>query len=123
MKPIPLHAPTRSFRHGSLGSYAAGLGLSLLLTAASFGVVMAGLLPHGAALAAIVGLAVLQLVVQLGFFLHLGGTHDRRSDTVIFGCTALLIAIVVAGSLWVTRNANANMMPTTVSPARAMGGS
>lgn len=38
-------------------------------------------------------------------------------------CTALLVAVIVGGSPWVTRNANANMMPThmTVDRARVKG--
>ena len=120
MKPIPLHALSRSFRHGNLGGYATGLGLSTLLTLAAFGAVMSGLLGHALALAAIVASCVLQLGVQLVFFLHLGSAPDQRSNTAIFACTALLIAIIVAGSLWVTHNANANMMPTGMSTQRAM---
>jgi len=120
MKPIPIHALSRSFQHGNLGGYATGLGLSTLLTLAAFGAVMSGRLGHGAALAAIVALCVLQLGVQLVFFLHLGTTGDQRSNTAIFACTALLVAIIVAGSLWVTHNANANMMPTGMSAQRAM---
>ena len=61
-----------------------------------------------------------QLLVQLVFFLHLGSAPDQRSNTGIFICTALLIAIIVGGSLWVTHNANANMMPTRMSVPRAL---
>jgi cytochrome o ubiquinol oxidase operon protein cyoD len=32
----------------------------------------------------------------------------------------LLIAIIVAGSLWVIHNANVNMMPTQISIERAL---
>jgi cytochrome o ubiquinol oxidase operon protein cyoD len=39
---------------------------------------------------------------------------------VIFGCTAFLIAIIVAGSLWVMHNANVNMMPTHMSVEQAI---
>ncbi len=58
--------------------------------------------------------------MQLVFFLHLGSAPDQRSNTGIFICTALLIAIIVAGSLRVAHNANANMMPTTMSVQRAL---
>ena len=64
--------------------------------------------------------AVAQLVVQLRYFLHLGSSADQRSNTGIFICTALLIAIIVAGSLWVIHNANVNMMPTQISVERAL---
>lgn len=48
---------------------------------------------------------------------------ELRANSGIFVCTAQLIAISVAGSPWVTLNANANMMPThmTVERARTKG--
>jgi len=120
MKPIQLHAPSRTYHHANLTGYVIGFGLSILLTLMSFGAVMTGLLPHGLATACIVALCIAQLVVQLVFFLHLGSAPGQRSNTGIFACTALLIAIIVAGSLWVTHNANANMMPTHMSVQRAI---
>ena len=119
MKPIQLHAPSRTFHHGNLTGYVVGLGVSLVLTLASFGTVMSGLVPHGAAMGLLALLCVVQLLAQLVFFLHLGSAPDQRANTGIFVCTALLIAIIVAGSLWVTHNANANMMPTHLSADRA----
>lgn len=113
------HAP-HSAAHGSVQSYVTGFLLSLVLTFASFGVVMLKLVPHNSLLMCIVLFCVLQLVVQLIFFLHIGTSRDQRANTAIFICTALLIAIIVAGSLWVMHNANANMMPTTLSIDRAL---
>ncbi len=120
MKPIQLHAPSRTFHHGNLTGYVIGFAVCIVLTLASFGAVMTGLLPRGAVMAVLVLLCVAQLLVQLTFFLHLGSAPDQRANTGIFICTALLIAIIVAGSLWVTHNANANMMPTNMSVQRAL---
>jgi len=120
MKPIQLHAPSRTFHHGNLSGYVIGFMVCIVLTLASFGAVMTGLLPRGAVMGVLVLLCVAQLLVQLGFFLHLGSAPAQRSNTGIFACTALLIAIIVAGSLWVTHNANANMMPTHMSVQRAL---
>ncbi|SFP60097.1 cytochrome bo3 quinol oxidase subunit 4 [Variovorax sp. OK605] len=105
--------------HGSLKSYTVGFALSLLLTFASFGAVMLDVLPRQLRLPVIVMLCVAQLLVQLVYFLHMGSSPDQRSNTGIFICTALLIAIVVAGSLWVMHNANLNMMPMQLTPAEA----
>ena len=52
-------------------------------------------------------------------FLHLGAGKGQLENTVVFICTALLILIAVAGSLWVMHNANVNIMPTTMSPEQA----
>ena len=105
--------------HGTLKSYVVGFILSLGLTALSFGAVMTGVLPRDMILPAITLLAVVQLLVQLLCFLHLGTAPEQRNNTVIFLLTALLIVIVVALSLWVMHNANANMMPTQMSIERA----
>ncbi|MCC7633912.1 cytochrome o ubiquinol oxidase subunit IV [Stenotrophomonas rhizophila] len=97
--------------HATLKGYVVGLLLCLLLTGASFGVVMGELVPQPLRLTAIVVLCVVQLVAQLVLFLHIGAGRSQRENTGIFLCTAFLIAIVVAGSLWVMHNATQNMMP------------
>lgn len=112
--PRPAHSPLRS--------YVGGFLLSLLLTALSFGVVMAGRVPQDLALGAISLLAVAQLVVQLVFFLHLGTAPEQRHNTVIFILTALLITTVVSGSLWVMHNADVNMMPSPALSERPAAG-
>ncbi len=114
------HAHGQHASHGNVKSYVIGMLLSLALTFASFGVVMGHLVPRTMGLTAVVVLCVAQLLVQLRYFLHLGSSADQRSNTGIFVCTALLIAIVVAGSLWVIHNANVNMMPSQISIERAL---
>jgi cytochrome o ubiquinol oxidase operon protein cyoD len=106
--------------HGSIKTYTIGFILSVILTLASFGVVMTGVVPHSMRLAFIVVLAVVQLLVQLVYFLHMGSAPDQRDNTAIFICTGLLIVIVIAGSLWVMHNANVNMMPMQMSTERAL---
>ncbi|RQO43095.1 cytochrome o ubiquinol oxidase subunit IV [Variovorax sp. KBW07] len=113
------HAATTNTAHGSLKSYTAGFVLSIVLTLASFGAVMLDVLPRQMRLPVIVMLCVAQLIVQLACFLHIGTSSDQRSNTGIFICTALLIVIVIAGSLWVMHNANENMMPMQMSPSDA----
>jgi cytochrome o ubiquinol oxidase operon protein cyoD len=117
---IPARLAARDALHGTFKTYTIGLALSLGLTILSFGAVMSGLVPHQGALATITLLAVAQLLVQLVFFLHLGAAPEQRNRTAIFVLTMLLIATVVSGSLWVMHNANANMMPTQMTPDRAM---
>jgi cytochrome o ubiquinol oxidase operon protein cyoD len=81
---------------------------------------MSGRIQHDAILPLITVLAVVQLIVQLVFFLHLGTAPEQRSNTTIFILTIMLIAIIVSGSLWVIHNANVNMMPTSMTIDRAM---
>jgi len=97
--------------HGSVKSYLVGFVLCIVLTALSFGVVMTGALTGFAAVSAIVVLCVLQLLVQLVFFLHMGTSPEQRENLSSFVFTVLIIAIIVGGSAWVLHNMNANMMP------------
>jgi cytochrome o ubiquinol oxidase operon protein cyoD len=118
-------ASTESKKHDGahLKQYVVGFILSLVLTLASFGVIMAAgalNLSKTTLLVAIVLLCVAQLWVQLVFFLHLGSAAEQRYNTGIFICTGGLIAIIVGLSLWVMHNANVNMMPTQITIERAI---
>jgi cytochrome o ubiquinol oxidase subunit IV len=113
------HSTSRGASHGTVKSYVVGFILSLGLTALSFGAVMNSTFPRDMILPAITLLAVVQLLVQLVYFLHLGTAPEQRNNTMIFILTGLLIATIVSGSLWVMHNANVNMMPTQLSPERA----
>jgi cytochrome o ubiquinol oxidase operon protein cyoD len=57
------------------------------------------------------GLAVMQLVIQVVFFLHIG--RGSRLKLVTFGFALLIILIVVVGSIWIMNNLNYNMMHMT----------
>jgi cytochrome o ubiquinol oxidase operon protein cyoD len=99
--------------HGSTKSYLIGFALSVLLTLASFGVVMSGLVPHDLMMPGIIVFGVAQLVVQLVCFLHMGTSPSQRGNLAIMLFTLLILAIVVVGSLWVLHNMNVNMMHPT----------
>ncbi|GAB2578521.1 cytochrome o ubiquinol oxidase subunit IV [Dyella jejuensis] len=96
--------------HGSLKSYLLGFALSLILTFLSFGCVMSGAVPQHLVVPGIVLFCVVQLLVQLVFFLHMGTAPEQRENLTIGVFTILIIAIVVVGSLWVLHNMNVNMM-------------
>jgi len=99
--------------HGSAKSYITGFILSVVLTLASFGVVMSGKVPHDLMMPGIIVFGVAQLIVQLVYFLHMGTAPSQRSNLAIMLFTLLILAIVVVGSLWVMHNMNANMMHPT----------
>ena len=110
-------AAVRSASHGSLKGYTVGFLLSVALTVLAFWLVMSGAVPHAMILPGIVVLGVAQLLVQLVFFLHMGSAPEQRDNLAIFVFTAVIIAIIVCGSLWVLHNMNANMMmPTPPMP-------
>lgn len=87
--------------HGTLKSYAIGFIASLVLTGASFLLVIAKVFSGQALVYAIIGLALVQAVCQLLFFLHVGKEAKPRWETVAFYFMLVVILIVVIGSLWI----------------------
>ncbi|GLQ51395.1 cytochrome o ubiquinol oxidase subunit IV [Dyella flava] len=108
--------------HGTLKSYTVGFVLSLVLTVLSFGCVMSGAVPQHLVVPGIVVFCVVQLLVQLVFFLHMGTAPEQRSNLSIGVFSLLIIAIVVVGSVWVMHNMNAHMMqPVIQSMSSSIG--
>jgi cytochrome o ubiquinol oxidase operon protein cyoD len=106
--------PTEGFARGSVYTYTAGFVLSLALTLTAFYLVgrhsaQQPLLSHGFLVGALIGLAVIQLFVQLIFFLHL----DRESSPfwnlqlAIFAAGSVFI--IVIGSIWIMNSLNYHM--------------
>lgn len=97
--------------HGTLNGYLIGFALSVVLTVIPFVLVMIGTLPVKAVLFSIVAAAVIQILVHLYYFLHMNNSSDEAWNMVALVFTALIIAIIVVGSLWIMYNLNINMMP------------
>jgi cytochrome o ubiquinol oxidase subunit IV len=93
-----------------LQSYVTGALLALALTLAPFAMVMSGA-SGASAVAAIFGFAVIQMVVHLVFFLHLGRSPDQRWNRAALIFTVLIVGILVGGSYWVMYHLDHNMMP------------
>jgi len=92
-------------------SYTVGLGLAVLLTIASFVVSQTNLLwPPGIPMGLIV-LAFAQIGVHLVFFLHIGTGPDHTNNIIALAFGLLIVFLVIAGSIWIIANLNANMMP------------
>ncbi len=96
--------------HGSLKSYIIGFILSILLTIIPYVLVVNHVLASESTFIAIVVLAVLQLLVQLIFFLHLSTAPAYRNTLLSFIFTVIVLFILVAGTLWIMYNMNVNMM-------------
>jgi len=97
--------------HGNFKSYVIGFVLSILLTLASFFLVMEHLLPTWTLIYTIVGIGLIQAFVQLHFFLNF--THDLKPhwNVIVFLFMALVLIILVGGSLWIMHNLNERVMP------------
>jgi cytochrome o ubiquinol oxidase operon protein cyoD len=95
----------------SYASYTAGLGLAIVATIASFVVAQTTLLwPPGIPVGLIV-LAFAQIGVHLVFFLHLGSGSENTNNILALAFGALIVFLVIGGSIWIIANLNENMMP------------
>jgi cytochrome o ubiquinol oxidase operon protein cyoD len=91
--------------------YTIGFLLAVILTATSFWVANTSLLwAPGVALGLGV-LAIAQMGVHLVFFLHITTGPDNTNNVLALAFGVLIVGLVIAGSLWIMANLNANMMP------------
>jgi cytochrome o ubiquinol oxidase subunit IV len=98
--------------HGSLRSYLTGFVLAAILTIIPFWLVMGHVIDSTLATVLIVlGLAVVQIVVHVIYFLHLDTRSESGWNMLAFIFTIVLVVIVLGASIWVMYNENANMMP------------
>ena len=100
---------------GSIQSYVIGFSLSLILTIIAYFMVRMQLLINQQLLLAILGLAVLQMFVQIFFFLHLGRGPKPFYNVIFFFGTAGMIVLVVGASLIIMDNLYRNMSPREVT--------
>lgn len=94
--------------------YIIGFILSLFLTfAAYFTVVLKGQLNLTIELVITIILifAVLQLLVQLFFFLHMGQEQKPRYNMAVFIAFSGMILLIIIASIWIMYHLNYNMTP------------
>ena len=92
--------------------YAIGFVLSLLLTLGVYALVTG----VGGGFLMIVGisvLAVVQMIVQLVYFLHLGEEVSPRHRLWSFVIMVITVVIIVFGTIWIMKNMNYNMLHMT----------
>jgi cytochrome o ubiquinol oxidase operon protein cyoD len=98
--------------HGTHASYVRGFALSVLLTAIPFGLVMMGGLGSPVVTAlAVVGFAVVQIVVHMVYFLHMTSRVEEGWSALAMIFTVIVVVIMLSGSLWVMYHLTTNMMP------------
>lgn len=94
----------------TLTKYVIGFLASLALTMFAYALVSGRILTGDSLFLVIGGLALVQMIVQLFFFLHMADESRPRFRLVSFGFMASILVIVVAGSLWIMYHLNYNMM-------------
>ncbi|WP_426124285.1 cytochrome o ubiquinol oxidase subunit IV [Pararhizobium sp. PWRC1-1] len=106
------HSHGHEAGHGSLKGYMIGFGLSVILTAVPFILVMAGVFDSKLLTAFLVmALAVVQIIVHMVYFLHMSPRSEGGWTMMALLFTLVIVGITLAGSLWVMHHLNANMMP------------
>lgn len=106
------HLGHESHNHGSFKGYMIGFGLSVILTAIPFALVMTGVLPTNATAMIVMGAAAVQIVVHMIYFLHMNAKSEGGWTMMALIFTIVIVVICLAGSLWVMYHLNTNMMPT-----------
>ncbi|MEJ8572544.1 cytochrome o ubiquinol oxidase subunit IV [Microbaculum marinum] len=91
-------------------SYLVGYGIAIVLTAIPFGVVALGLLDRRPALILIAVLAIVQVLVHLRYFLHIDFRRTPRENILVLGFAAVLICIMIGGTLWIMLDLHHRMM-------------
>ena len=94
----------------TVASYLTGFGLSLVLTAIPFAVVMSGSRSTTTAVAAIFCAGSVQILVHLRYFLHVNASSAARPNVLSLLFTLLVMAIFVGGTLWIMASLNYRMM-------------
>lgn len=98
--------------HVSAREYLNGFVLSVVLTAIPFALVMTGTIPDSMWSAVVIlAFAAVQIVVHMVYFLHMNTKSEGGWNLVALVFTAVLVIIVLSGSLWVMHHLNTNMMP------------
>jgi cytochrome o ubiquinol oxidase subunit IV len=87
-------------------AYITGFVLSVVLTMLAFGAVQNGWTEGGVLIALLATLAILQLFVQLYYFLHLAEESKPRWNLTSLLFAAMVIVIIVFGSIWIMQNLN-----------------
>lgn len=96
--------------HGTLHHYVWGFLASLLLTFAAYFLVITKALEGLPLIITVITLGLVQAVVQLFLFLHLGKESKPRWETMMFLFMVLVLLIIVLGSLWIMFDLDSRMM-------------
>jgi cytochrome o ubiquinol oxidase operon protein cyoD len=97
-------------RHLSLGKYVGGFFASLVLTVTAYVLATRGTADKNVLVALLAGLAIVQFLVQMVFFLHVGEERKPRWKLMVMWLMLAVVLILVGGSIWIMNNLNYRMM-------------
>lgn len=105
--------------HGTTTSYIIGFVLSLIFTIIPYHLVVNKIMTGNPLLVVILVIAVIQMFIQIFFFLHLGRGPKPFYNVVFFFATAGLIVIVVGASVFIMENLYRTMSPKEITLKQA----
>jgi cytochrome o ubiquinol oxidase operon protein cyoD len=94
-----------------VASYVIGLLLAVTFTATSFWVASTPVLWGPGIGVGLAVLAIAQMGIHLVFFLHLTSGPDNTNNVLALAFGVLVVFLIMAGTLWIMANLNANMVP------------
>jgi cytochrome o ubiquinol oxidase subunit IV len=109
-KETDLQLIAREEPRGTFKSYVIGFISSILLTLLSYFFVVENILEGWTLILTIVGFGLIQVIVQLVFFLHLGTDPKHYWNLYLFLFMVLVLVIVVIGTLWIMYNLDYRIM-------------
>ena len=92
-------------------SYIIGLALALILTGVSFWVASTSSLWGPGVAVGLVVLAIAQMGIHLGFFLHITSGPDNTNNVLALAFGVLIVFLVMIGTIWIMAHMDANMAP------------
>lgn len=95
----------------TLRKYVSGFLGSVMLTLVAYALATHHSLSRGTIIALLALLALMQFVVQLIYFLHLGSEAKPRWKLAVLGFMISIVLIIVIGSIWIMNNLNYHMTP------------
>lgn len=107
-----IHGHAGHAAHGGQGSrksYIVGFLLAVALTIVPFGLVMTHAPLGTPVIIAVFALA--QICVHIVYFLHVNRSQEQRWNLMALVFTAIVVCIILGGSIWIMHNLYINMMP------------
>lgn len=93
------------------GKYVSGFLGSVFLTLCAYWIAVHGTARLGVLELSLAVLAVLQFILQMVLFLHVGEERGPRWKLAAASFMLIILLILVGGSLWIMNNLNTRMTP------------
>lgn len=112
MNKLDEHKQVENAERKTMTSYVIGFVMSLIATFIPYYLVVNQTITGTTLLFVILGFAVLQMLIQIVFFLHLGRGPKPLYNVVFFISTVGIILVVVGGSIVIINNLHYNKKPS-----------